>query len=263
LHFIIYFLIALFATTSGAIAGIGGGIIIRPLLDILGDFDVRTISVLSSITVLTMAFVSAGKQVAQKAKLKYEIVLPLAIGAAGGGVIGQIVFSQVVTALQRGALVTALQNALLLFLVATVFVYMKKRESIKSHNLRGLIPSMLVGLCLGIVSSFLGIGGGPINVALMIFLFSFDIKIATVCSIITILFSQLANVLMVALHTGFGAFDLSMLLPMMIGAVAGGFIGAVLNKKMSARAVENCFNSMQLIVVLIATINIVTNLISQ
>jgi len=261
LQIIIYFLIALFATTSGAIAGIGGGIIIRPLLDILGDFDVRTISMLSSITVLTMAFVSVGKQVMQKVRIKYEVVLPLAIGASGGGIVGQMIFSQVVETLQRGNIIVAIQNTVLLLLVTAVFIYMRKRKSIKSHNLRGIAPSMLVGLCLGIVSSFLGIGGGPINVALMIFLFSFDIKIATVCSIFIILFSQLANVSMAAITIGFAVFDMSMLLPMMVGAVAGGFIGAVLNKKMSSKAVENCFNGIQLIVVVIAIVNIITNLV--
>jgi len=262
LQVVFYFLIALFATTAGAIAGISGGIIIRPLLDIIGDFDVRTIGALSSITVLTMAFVSAGKHVLQKSKIKYEIVIPLAIGAAGGGVLGQIIFSQVLGALHRGNIVVAIQNAVLLLLVSTVFIYIRKRESIKSYNLKGALPSMLTGLCLGMLSSFLGIGGGPINVAVLIFLFSFDIKTAAVCSIVTILFAQFANVTMLTVTTGFFVdFDLSMLLPMMIGAIAGGFIGAVLNKKMSAKAVENCFSALLLIVITISAINIVTHLI--
>jgi len=261
LQVFIYLLIALSATTAGATAGISGGIIIRPLLDVLGDFDVRTIGALSSITVLTMAFVSVGKQISQKAKIKYEIVLPLAIGSSFGGVIGQMVFSQVVGTFHDGSIVTAIQNSVLLLLVIAVFIYMRKRAFIKCYNLRGIVPSIFVGLCLGIVSSFLGIGGGPINVAFMTFLFSFDIKTSTVASIVIILFSQLANVTLLAVRVGFGEFDLTMLPFMMIGAVAGGFIGAALNKKLSAGAIENCFNALLIIVILVSGINIVTNLL--
>ncbi|MBQ8765208.1 MAG: sulfite exporter TauE/SafE family protein, partial [Clostridia bacterium] len=58
---IIYFLLALFATTIGSLTGMGGGVIIKPLMDVLGDFDVQTIGVISSITVFSMAIVSVIK----------------------------------------------------------------------------------------------------------------------------------------------------------------------------------------------------------
>ncbi|WP_062320313.1 hypothetical protein [Halolactibacillus sp. JCM 19043] len=58
---VLYFLVALVATLLGSLAGLGGGVIIKPILDLLGDFDLATISILSSVTVLSMAVVSMFK----------------------------------------------------------------------------------------------------------------------------------------------------------------------------------------------------------
>src|SRR5690625_6928452 len=54
----IYFVIGLFASAFGALAGLGGGVIIKPVLDLLGYYDVGTIGVLSAATVLSMTCVS-------------------------------------------------------------------------------------------------------------------------------------------------------------------------------------------------------------
>ncbi|MGB4608662.1 MAG: hypothetical protein GX243_05760 [Tissierellia bacterium] len=48
---ILYFLITLFATTLGSTSGMGGGVIIKPVLDAFGHYDIETISVLSSVSV--------------------------------------------------------------------------------------------------------------------------------------------------------------------------------------------------------------------
>lgn len=96
--------------------------------------------------------------------------------------------------------------------------------------------------------------------ALIIYLFSFDTKTATVCSLVTILFAQISKLATVALTTGFGVFDLSIAPVMIVGAIAGGFIGASLNKKCSEAAVEKAFNAVQLLVLAISIFNIVRNL---
>ena len=77
--YLLYFLIAIGATTVGSLTGMGGGVIIKPLMDLLGGFDVETIGVLSSITVFAMSIVSVGKQIAQKAKIDFGTAIPLAL----------------------------------------------------------------------------------------------------------------------------------------------------------------------------------------
>ena len=166
----------------------------------------------------------------------------------------------IVDALRANSAVTVVQNVVLSLLILAVFLYMKNKSRFPSRELRGVVVSLLVGVFLGICSSFLGIGGGPINVALIIYLFSFDTKTATVCSLVTILFAQISKLTTVALTTGFGVFDLSIAPVMIVGAIAGGFIGASLNKKCSEAAVEKAFNAVQLLVLAISIFNIVRNL---
>lgn len=255
-----YFLIAIGATTVGSLTGMGGGVIIKPVLDVLGTYDAAAIGVLSSITVFSMSSVSIGKQITSKTPIPYKIAVPLAVGSVAGGQLGQGMLSALTAGLPN-ARVTAVQNVILGLLILLVYWYMRHKQNIPSGHFDRLFPALLVGIFLGVCSSFLGIGGGPINVALIILLFSYDTKTAAVCSLITILFAQISKLWAVAVGTGFSAYDLSMAPAMVAGAVAGGFIGAALSKKFPERAVERAFNGVQLLVLGICVFNIVRNLI--
>ena len=68
LEYIIYFIITLFATTICSLTGMGGGVIIKPIMDVIGNFDVHSIGIIASITVFSMAFVSIFKQINNKTK---------------------------------------------------------------------------------------------------------------------------------------------------------------------------------------------------
>lgn len=74
----------------------------------------------------------------------------------------------------------------IIMLVTLVLVLLYNQFSNWHLHLNGLSIFLIVGLGLGILSTFLGIGGGPINVACLILFFGMDIKSATVYSIITI-----------------------------------------------------------------------------
>ena len=258
--YIIYFIIAIASTTVGAITGMGGGVIMKPVLDMMKGFDVATISLLSSISVLAMAIVSVLKQIQQKVKIRYNIAIPLALGSVAGGIVGQAMLTAIIEWLDANSKVTAVQNSALAILIIAVFLYMLNKSKIRTLGIVNIFVVVIVGIFLGIISSFLGIGGGPINVALLILIFSFDIKTATICSIITILFAQISKLFSVALSGNHEIYDLSMLPPMLIGAVSGGFIGSWLNKKLTEKTVEICFNGVQIFVFVICIYNIIVNL---
>lgn len=255
MQFIIYFLIVLFATTVGAATGMGGGVIIKPVLDVLGDFDVETIGILSSSAVLTMSIVSVSRQVKSKAKINVPIATSLAIGSVVGGSVGNSILSLVLDA-QPVNVVKIIQNVFLAILLVVIFFYMLNKEKIKTYQFENIPLSVLIGFILGNISSFLGIGGGPINVVVFIFLFSYDTKSAAVSSLITILFAQISKLGMVALTTGFTQFDLSMLLPILVAAVLGGSLGATINKKLPEKKLDVMFNAVQVIIFIIAVYNI-------
>jgi len=257
--YILYFLIAIGSTTVGALTGMGGGVIIKPVLDVLGTFDASTIGVLSSGTVFAMALVSIGKQLQAKTRIPFRTAVPLALGSVAGGQVGQDMLS-VLTSGYENRLVTAAQNIVLSVLILAVYLYMRNKSRIPTHHWDRTVPALLVGVFLGICSSFLGIGGGPINVALIIYCFSYGTKTATVCSLLTIFFAQISKLVSVFLTTGFAVYDLSMLPVMVVGAVSGGFLGAVLNKKMTTEGVERAFNAIQLLVLAIAVFNVARSL---
>ncbi len=256
---IVYFLIAILATTAGALTGMGGGVIIKPVLDVLQGYDVSTIGVLSAVTVFAMAIASLGKQMAAKNPVPVKLAVPLACGAVVGGLVGQKMLDFVVGGM-AGNTVTVIQNAILCFLILIVFIYMRVKEHLTSPALSGMVPGILVGVGLGIASSFLGIGGGPINVAVLIYVFALSTKTAALCSIFVILFSQASKLIAVAVGTGFAVYDLKMLPAMVIGGVAGGFIGSALSKKFSEKTVEFWFNVIQIVVLGLAVLNIVRNI---
>ena len=256
---LLYFLIALGATTVGALTGMGGGVIIKPLCDVIGTYDAQTIGVLACITVFSMALVSLGKQLRQKASFALEISIPLSAGAVLGGSIGQRMLEGA-AAHWTDAQVLIAQNMTLSMVIVLVFWYMLHKSKLPSLHLRGFLPAVLSGGLLGVFSSFLGIGGGPINVALVIVLFSFDVKTASICSILTILFAQISKLATILLGSGLGRYDLSMLPYMVFGAVLGGFLGAKLNKQLSERTVERAFNAVQLLVFMLCLVNIARNL---
>lgn len=91
---ILLLVVAFGASIVGAICGIGGGVIIKPLLDALNIATVAQISFLSSCTVLCMSCYSVGKAILAKESLvNFQTGTPLAIGAAIGGILGKSLFS--------------------------------------------------------------------------------------------------------------------------------------------------------------------------
>lgn len=261
LELTVYFIITLFATTICSMTGMGGGVIIKPIMDVIGDFDVHTIGVIASITVFSMALVSILKHIKSETKIPFNIALPLAIGSAIGGITGERIFSYIVGLFEADGIVKIVQNAILAILILWVFIYMNNKTKFKSKEFKGIFPSLFTGLCLGMCSAFLGIGGGPINVSVIIFLFSLPIKTATVCSLMTILFSQFSKLATVFFTKGFTDLDFTVVAVMVFAAIIGGFLGAHFNKKLSDATVNKAFNFVLIIVLGLTIFNIVFNLI--
>ncbi len=252
-------MIAIGATTIGATTGVGGGVIIKPMLDILGHYDSLTISTLSGFTVMSMALSSIIRKMVAHSKIDIHIVIPLALGSILGGVIGQKTLWLILSLIENKNHIVVIQNALLAVIIIVILIYTINRAKIKSYYLDGVWISAAVGMVLGIMSSFLAIGGGPINVVVFIYLFSYDIKKATQSSIITILFAQIANVFSIGMLHGFDKQDLSMLPVMIIGAISGGLIGSKLVGCVSERGVGIAFNILQMVVFCICILNIIFN----
>ena len=90
---VLFFIVSFGASIIGGICGIGGGIIIKPVLDMSGLAPLSTIGFLSSCTVLSMSLYNVSRSLAAKSKvIDTDTGTPLAIGAAIGGVLGNKLF---------------------------------------------------------------------------------------------------------------------------------------------------------------------------
>ena len=116
---------------------------------------------------------------------------------------------------------------------------------------------ILIGFLLGLFSSFLGIGGGPINVAVLFILLGFSLRNAAKVSVFIILFSQIAGLITKSIGGLLTQVqDYSVLLVMIPAAIIGGLIGAHLNIRISERAIKILFKTSVAFVILICMFNV-------
>ncbi len=244
---LIYFLVIVLANAVGAVSGMGGGVLIKPIFDFIGAHSVAAISFYSATAVFTMSIVSTARQLASGRKINWSI----ALWVSGGGVLGNVAFEQLLLVFRDDKMVQLIQILVTVLTLLFAFLYTK-------YNWRGFALEKVgwyaaCGLILGFLASLLGIGGGPINVSLLMLLFAMPIKEATIYSICTIFFSQLAKILTIAFSTGFGAYDLQILWFVIPAAIVGGLLGAKASNVLSPQRVTLVF---QTVIVLVLLINL-------
>ena len=256
LNNIIFFLVSFLSSIIGAICGIGGGVIIKPTLDIFGLASVSTISFLSGCTVLSMSIYSVFKTVTSDNKsIQLKTVTPLALGAAVGGVVGKQVFNIIIDFFENQNLVGSIQSACLLIITVGTLLYTIFKSNIKTHTIENKIICLMIGLFLGIISSFLGIGGGPINLVILFFFFSMDTKTAASNSLYIILFSQITSLISTITTNTVPDFYLITLIIMVLGGVMGGIIGRNINKKINNKQVDKLFILLMVVIIFICIYN--------
>lgn len=257
---IIYLIVALFSTTVGAISGLGGGVIIKPVLDAIGQYDVATIGMLSTVTVFSMALVSSIKHYTGGVKFEGKRTVYISLGSVIGGFAGKSFFSLIRSGIEEGRYITAVQSFILALLLIFVLIYLTSKN-VQNLNIGNRLIIFSAGFVLGTAASFLGVGGGPFNVVLLSLLFSMDSKSAAVHSVLIILFSQMAKILATLVDTGFAPYDLSMLIYMIPGGIAGGFIGSSLNRKLKRETIELLFQVIVIVIIILNIYNLVMSLI--
>ena len=252
----LFFLVSFGACVIGAICGIGGGVIIKPALDLFGWASVSTISFLSGCTVLSMSCYNVGKgMLAGDSQVDTRTGTPLAIGAAIGGVIGKQMFSAIKAMFASPNTVGAVQAGCLAVITLGTLLYTINKARIPTHTISNPVVCGFIGLLLGIVSSFLGIGGGPINLVVLCYFFSMDTKTAAANSLYIILFSQAASFGMTLVTKTVPEFTLPNLLFMIAGGIGGGIVGRKLNKKMNNAAVDKLFIGLMWVIIAISIFN--------
>lgn len=247
---IIYSIIIALATFLGAFVGLGGGVIIKPMLDLIGYDTINVVNFISSCAVFSMSISSTIKHIRAKTQIDFRFILTLSLGAVVGGIAGSSLFDYFLTLFDNDAL-KSIQGIILGILLVLSVVYINLKNA-KSFKVKNPVAIALVGLALGFIASFLGIGGGPINIAFLVLFFSMTVKEAAVYSVGTIFFSQLSRLAAMAVTGSVPAVTPVTLIAAILCAVMGGILGARMNKRLDNKIIQRVFT---VVVALLAVVN--------
>ena len=249
------FLVCFTASVIGGLCGVGGGVLAKPLLYAAGVMPIATVSFLSGLTVLSMAAISVYKN-RKTDSLQWKRSLPLGIGAALGGVLGKWLFGVLRGLASADHLVGCVQYAALGIFTLGILFYVRFRGRIQTRHVRSRTVCGLIGIFLGLISAFLGIGGGPMNIVVFHYFFSMDTKTSAVNSLLVVLISQSGSFLYSLISRTIPAFQVFTLVVMVCAGVMGGFTASRLQWKMHAKQIDRLFCAVLLLILFLCAYNV-------
>jgi len=252
---IILLLVGFLASVFGSICGLGGGVIIKPVLDSFAFASADTVSFLSGITVLCMSAYNIIKTIISKDNLNLKTNLPLGFGAAIGGILGKELFNIIKHSSSNPSFVGNVQAISLGVFTFLTLIYTINSHKIEKRNVESKIMCIFLGLVLGLMSSFMGIGGGPFNLLVLSYFFSMSTKKAATSSLFIILLSQIFSLLTTIITHTIPEYKISWLLVMSISGILGGIVGKYFNKKLNEHTIHNLYLIFLILIILISIYN--------
>lgn len=258
MEYFIIILVCFAASTIGSVCGIGGGVIIKPVLDALGIIPVDTISFLSGCTVLSMSVMSVIRNLrsSQQQNFDQRIGTSLAVGAVIGGIVGKSLYQLIIQTLPDTQKIGAIQAFVLLIVTLGTLFYTMNKSKITTRHITSTFTCIATGTTLGIMSAFLGIGGGPINLVVLFYFFSLSTKQAAIYSLYIIMFSQTASLFSTLLKGQIPEFSPAIIMLMVICGVLGGLFGSKINRKIDETHVDKLFVGLMVVIIIINLFNI-------
>jgi hypothetical protein len=223
----------------GSMIGLGGGIIVVPVLTFLG-FPPTAAASNSLFAALSNSIASTISYSRQK-RIEYFLGLKLGLLAIPGTILGAIISTDVAPDIFKilfGFVLVA--SAIYIFLRKQI----ESREKIISKQM--IIFAIGASFFAGIISSFFGIGGGIIFVPLMVVGMGMSMKKAAPTSQLILLFASLSGVIV---HSVLGHPDFLQAGFLAIGSFFGGLVGA----KLSLSVKERNLKILVSVVILIAS----------
>ena len=209
----------------GSMIGLGGGIIVVPVLTFLG-FPPTAAASNSLFAALSNSIASTISYSRQK-RIEYFLGLKLGLLAIPGTILGAIISTDVAPDIFKilfGFVLVA--SAIYIFLRKQI----ESREKIISKQM--IIFAIGASFFAGIISSFFGIGGGIIFVPLMVVGMGMSMKKAAPTSQLILLFASLSGVIV---HSVLGHPDFLQAGFLAIGSFFGGLVGAKLSLSIKER----------------------------
>lgn len=256
----ILFLLAV-GLAAGIIAGLlglGGGIIFTPVMFILfseAGVENPTLWTIGS-GLLCSGIAAAGSVVRQKAQNNIFLKESLFVGILG--TIGVFIGKLIITAPFYSRTVFVIVFTVLL-VFASVMMFLKGRDKRNDEEIEyqplGFIGSFATGGLGGLIASLAGVGGGAIMVPTMNLIYKQPFRKTVSISSFAIVIITFFGAFQLAIQPGaiqglteytIGYVDYGASLPLIIGGIAGGFLGALLNHKIDRKILQWSFSALAL-----------------
>jgi uncharacterized membrane protein YfcA len=212
----------------GSMIGLGGGIIVVPVLTFLG-FPPTAAASNSLFAALSNAIASTISYSKQK-RIEYPLGIKLGLLSIPGTVLGALISTNVAPDVFK-----ILFGFVLIASAAYIFLRKKIETREKTISKQMMIFAIGASFFAGIISSFFGIGGGIIFVPLMVVGMGMAMKKAAPTSQMILLFASLSGVIV---HSLLGHPDFLQAGLLAIGSFIGGLVGARLSIDIKERYLQ-------------------------
>ena len=212
----------------GSMIGLGGGIIVVPVLTFMG-FPPTAAASNSLFAALSNSIASTVSYTKQK-RIDFPLGIKLGLLSVPGTVLGAIISSDVAPDIFKILFGFVL-------IASAVYIFLKKKLETTEKTLSKQMILFVIGASFfaGIISSFFGIGGGIVFVPLMVVGMSMAMKRAAPTSQLILLFASLSGVIV---HSVLGHPDFLQAGFLAIGSFFGGLVGARLSIHIKERYLQ-------------------------
>ena len=212
----------------GSMIGLGGGIIVVPVLTFLG-FSPTAAASNSLFAALSNAVASTISYSKQK-RIEYSLGLKFGLLSVPGTILGAIISSDVAPDIFK-----VLFGLVLVASAAYIFLRRNLESRQKTISKQMMVFAIGASFFAGIISSFFGIGGGIVFVPLMVAGMGMAMKRAAPTSQLILLFASLSGVIT---HSLLGHPDFTQAGLLAIGSFIGGLVGARLSIEIKERYLQ-------------------------
>jgi uncharacterized membrane protein YfcA len=266
--------LGLLAGCLGGMFGVGGGIIVVPILILGFGLDARH-AVGTSLVMIIFTALSGTLAYQRQKRIDWRVGLADALVTVPGASIGAYAtqfFSSRNLALIFGIIMFLIAGAMIRRSLRKTSPKIERatdrKTTLKATWRRSIIDSggnvfeydaqMLPGLLLlfagGLAAGFLGIGGGLIAVPILTALIGLPIHIAVATSMLTMIFTSISGV---TTHVMLGNVQVEYAIPLVVGIVIGAQLGARTAKRLKSVNLERAFAAL---IIVIAVVLIITRL---
>jgi uncharacterized protein len=242
------------AGAFGALAGIGGGLIIVPLLTIALGVPIQLAIAASLLGVIAVS-TSAGATFLRRGLADRRLGLVLLVATSVGGIIGgytaglldartlSAIFGIVLVAVAiqmlrgRGRPVPPVVDLPSRLELDSSYVEPTTGETV-AYRARRVGLGAFISIFAGALSGLLGVGGGVVNVPTMNLLMGVPIRVALTTSTYMLAATAAASAVLYYSH---GQVDPLLAAPVVVGVVIGAHLGARLSAHVSQRVLQLVF----------------------